>query len=118
MEDYTRVQQFYGHSLRQAAATEMQRLFQASTNASATYKQLAHLLAHPSLHHPMATPGLKVVLAELGQCGPAAYHQFVSDMMAHLRHNYGRQAAAAEHTLKVERVLETIQQRTLDRMKQ
>ena len=29
-----------------------------------------------------------------------------------------RQAAAAEHTLKVERLLETIQQRTLDRMKQ
>ena len=117
-QDYERVQQLYSHSLRQAAAAEMQRIFGASTNASATFKQLAHLLAQPSLRHPMATPGLKVVLAELGQCGPGAYAQFASDMLTHMRHNYGRQAAAAEHTLKVERLLETIQQRTLDRMKQ
>jgi hypothetical protein len=117
MQDYARVQQFYEHSLRQAAKTEVAGLFRAGNNDSTTYKGVLDFLAQPSLRHPMATPGLRVVLGELSHCHPLAYKQFAEDMAAHLRSTYGRQAAAAEHTLKVERMLEHVQQRTLDRMK-
>ena len=116
--DHSQVQQLYSFSLRKAAMGEMDRLFRQSENASITYRAIQHFLAHPSLRHSVAqgSPTLRVVVAELSQCSPQAMEQFMTDLAAHVREQYGGQAAAVEHTNKVERVLERLQQRNLDRM--
>ena len=112
------VQQMYERSVFGAATAAMDRLFDHSADVCAAFRKAADFLGRPHPEHPAvsASPALRTVAREMLSWSPAATAQFARRVLAHLRFHYGYQAASADYTMRLERLLERMQQRQMDRM--
>ena len=114
----SKVQQVYESSVRAAATRAIDRMFDASADVCATFRQLSAFLGAPHPLHPVARQSepLAVVAREMRSWHPAASVRFARQLVAHMKYHYGHQAASADYTIRLERLLERMQQRQMQRL--
>ena len=113
------VQRHYEASVYAAATRGIDDLFDASSDVRATFRELADFFGRPDPAHPAAqrSPALAAAAREMLSWAPAASVGFARRALAHMRYHYGYQAASADYTIRLERLLERMQQRQMDRMR-
>ena len=114
----TDVAHTYFDSVRGAAVRTVDQLFASSSDVCSTFRQAASFFESPSAGHPAArqAPALQHVAEELATFSPAARAEFARSMLQYMRYHYGYQAASADYTTRLERLLANMQERQMRRM--
>jgi hypothetical protein len=115
-----RTQQFYVMSLVEMAKQAMDQMMIASSHAGETYRLLHHFLTQPSINHPVAQqhPNMQVLVAELQHCPVRLGSSIASTLLRHMDLNHGQRAAADNHTVAVDKLLQQLQRRNLHALRQ
>ena len=115
-----RTQQFYVSSLEAMGKHAFDQMMESSSHAGETYRLLENFAQNPSIEHPASRqhPNLPVLSAEMQHCPEALQHSIGQTLLQHMDLKHGQRAAADDHTSAVDRLLEQLQKRNLNTLRE